>query len=120
MNYANFWLSILNSDEEGLKKYATALDVGPLYRIFGCMVSGRSWNSIVGGIATTEKDASESKHIKENAQRYIREIVSVLCTVNRQMILLFKTNDLLRAIEHSLGTQSSMASFVQMSRACFR
>jgi hypothetical protein len=34
------------------------------------------------------------------------------------MILIFKTNDLLRAIEHSLGTQNTMSAFVQMSRAC--
>lgn len=61
----------------------------------------------------------QSQEIKANAQKYIRQIADVLAYVNREMILIFKTNDLLRAIEHSLGTQNSMSAFIQMSRACF-
>ena len=62
----------------------------------------------------------QSAEIKANAQRYLKEIADVLAFVNRQMILIFKTNDLLRGIEYALGTHGSMESFVQMSRACFR
>ena len=62
----------------------------------------------------------QSKEIKENAARYVKEITDVLAFVNRQMILIFKTNDLLRNIEFSLGTQNSMSSLVQMSRACMK
>eukprot|EP00095_Tigriopus_kingsejongensis_P002163 maker-scaffold248_size238799-snap-gene-1.33 protein:Tk02163 transcript:maker-scaffold248_size238799-snap-gene-1.33-mRNA-1 annotation:"hypothetical protein LOTGIDRAFT_121554" len=119
-NYANFWLSILNADTEGIKVYADKLGVGQLYGLFACMVSGRSWSSIQKGIGKNEKSSAESKEIKDNAQMYIKQIADVLAFVNRQMILLFKTNDLLRGIEYSLGTQNSMASFIQMSRACFR
>lgn len=36
------------------------------------------------------------------------------------MILIFKTNDLLRGIEHSLGTQNDMSAFIQMSRSCIK
>jgi aarF domain-containing kinase len=36
------------------------------------------------------------------------------------MLLIFKTNDLLRGIEHKLGTQRRMASFLTMSRCCVR
>ena len=62
----------------------------------------------------------QSKEIKENVARYIKEIADVLAFVNRQMILIFKTNDLLRTIEYNLGTQNNMNFFVHMSRACFR
>ena len=62
----------------------------------------------------------QSKEIKENVARYIKEIADVLAFVNRQMILIFKTNDLLRTIEYNLGTQNNMGFFVHMSRACFR
>lgn len=58
--------------------------------------------------------------MKDNVQLYIRQIADILAFVNRQMILIFKTNDLLRSIESSLGTSSSMISVIQMSRACFR
>lgn len=118
--YANFWLSILNADVDGIRTYADQLGVGALSGLFACMVAGRSWSSIQRGIGKQRKNAEESKEIKSNAQRYIRQIADVLALVNRQMILIFKTNDLLRAIEHSLGTGHSMGSFIQMSRACFR
>ena len=62
----------------------------------------------------------QSAEIKENVIKYFKEIVDVLAFVNRQMILILKTNDLLRGIESSLGTKNSMSSFIQMSRACFR
>ena len=46
--------------------------------------------------------------------KYFKEIADVLAYVNRQMILIFKTNDLLRGIESSLGTKNSMSTFIQV------
>eukprot|EP00096_Caligus_rogercresseyi_P010144 TRINITY_DN3597_c0_g1_i1.p1 TRINITY_DN3597_c0_g1~~TRINITY_DN3597_c0_g1_i1.p1 ORF type:complete len:104 (-),score=20.14 TRINITY_DN3597_c0_g1_i1:211-522(-) len=48
------------------------------------------------------------------------QIADLLAFVNRQMILIFKTNDLLRTIEYNLGTSNSMSSLIQMSRACLQ
>ena len=62
----------------------------------------------------------QADEIKQNAQKYVVQIADVLAKVNRQMLLIFKTNDLLRAMEHTLGTQNAMAGFVQMSRSCIR
>merc|ERR1712051_707310 len=73
------------------------------------MVTGRSWGSIQKGIDKAEKNSAESKEIKD-----------VLAFVNRQMILIFKTNDLLRNIEFSLGTQNSKTSFVQYTKTCMQ
>lgn len=36
------------------------------------------------------------------------------------MLLIFKTNDLLRGIEAALGTRASASSFLNMSRCCIR
>merc|ERR1712223_619629 len=119
-NYAQFWDSILRADLEGIKKSADSLGVGKLYGLFACMVPGRSWGSIQKGIDKAEKNSAESQEIKENAARYIKEIADVLAFVNRQMILIFKTNDLLRNIEFSLGTQNSKTSFVQYTKTCMQ
>ena len=62
----------------------------------------------------------QADEIKQNAQKYVAQIADVLAKVDRQMLLIFKTNDLLRAMEHTLGTQNAMAGFVQMSRSCIR
>ena len=63
VDYANFWLSILNADTEGIKTYADKLGVGQLYGLFACMVAGRSWNSIQRGIDREKKSAEEVREI---------------------------------------------------------
>jgi len=119
-DYADFWSAIINRDVEAMKKAADELGVGQLYGLFACMVTARSWSSIQKGVDIAEKNSAESEEIKANAARYLKEITDVLAYVNRQMILIFKTNDLLRGIESSLGTKNTMSSFIQMSRSCLR
>ena len=46
--------------------------------------------------------------MKENAARYLKQIVEILATVNKEMILIFKTLDLLRNINSTLGTQKRL------------
>lgn len=48
------------------------------------------------------------------------QISSVLQSVNRQMLLILKTNDLIRGIEHTLKTNKRMGAFRVMSSCCIR
>lgn len=57
------------------------------------------------------------QEIQTFAVTYIPEITEVLNRVPRQMILLLKTNDLLRGIDAKL---SATKSFVTLSRCCVR
>ena len=57
------------------------------------------------------------KEIQNFAVKYIPEITEVLNRVPRQMILLLKTNDLLRGIDSKL---SATRSFVTLSKCCLR
>merc|ERR1712106_284591 len=119
-DYADFWSAIINRDVESMKTAADELGVGELYGLFACMVTARSWSSIQKGVDIAERNSAEKDEIKANVTLYLKEITDVLAFVNRQMILIFKTNDLLRGIESSLGTKNSMSSFIQMSRSCLR
>ncbi len=108
---------------------------------FSLFAKLRSWASITKGLDKVKKNKDEvivqgstffllpspltinlffppmqTREIKDRAQEYFREIADILAIVNRQMILIFKTNDLLRAIEHSLGTSGSMVSFIQVQK----
>ncbi|XP_049276326.1 aarF domain-containing protein kinase 1 isoform X2 [Rhipicephalus sanguineus] len=58
--------------------------------------------------------------IKEFASQHFPLISQILGMVPRQMLLIFKTNDLLRGIETSLGTRGAARSFITMSRCCVR
>jgi len=117
-DYADFWHGIIHRDVPAIKIAADKLGVGSLFGLFACMVTGRSWSAIEKGVDVAERSAGETAEIKANAMKYLRQITDVLSGVNRQMILIFKTNDLLRGIESSLGTKQSMGSFIQMSRSC--
>lgn len=58
--------------------------------------------------------------IRTNAGLYLPQISDLLNRVPRQMLLLLKTNDLLRGIETTLQTRASSSSFINMSRCCIR
>lgn len=55
--------------------------------------------------------------IKGYAQRYLKEIIQMLDTVPRQMLLLFKMNDCMRHISYTLGSPSSTNIVVAGSHA---
>lgn len=63
---------------------------------------------------------SEDIEIRTNAGLYLPQISDLLNRVPRQMLLLLKTNDLLRGIETTLQTRASSSSFINMSRCCIR
>lgn len=46
------------------------------------------------------------------------EMTDVLHNVPREMLLILKTNDLLRGLDHLLGVKENTLSFVTMSRCC--
>lgn len=58
--------------------------------------------------------------IRTNASLYLPQISELLNRVPRQMLLLLKTNDLLRGIETTLQTRASSSSFINVSRCCVR
>lgn len=58
--------------------------------------------------------------IKTEAGKYLREISAVLNRIPREMLLLLKTNDLLRGIETCLHTRNSSSSFIYMSKCCVK
>ena len=49
---------------------------------------------------------------------YMSEITRLLDTVPRQLVLILKTNDLLRSAEHVLRASNHKQSFITMSKYC--
>ena len=40
----------MSADLEGIKEYSRRMDVEEYYGIFACMLSARTWNTVVSGI----------------------------------------------------------------------
>ncbi len=64
--------------------------------------------------------SKKGQEIKNEASKYLREISIVLNKIPREMLLLLKTNDLLRGLETNLGTRGASSSFIYMSKCCVK
>ncbi|XP_067848132.1 aarF domain-containing protein kinase 1 isoform X1 [Heptranchias perlo] len=120
LDYCHLWHSLIRTDMKGVEMYSRRLGAGDLYPLFACMITARSWASITKGIDQTPVSKNEDVEIRANAAKYLPRINELLNKVPRQMLLLLKTNDLLRGIETSLQTRASASSFINMSRCCVR
>lgn len=58
--------------------------------------------------------------LQRNFSTILPQMSDVLDRVNRQMLLILKTNDLIRGIEHTLKTNKRMGAFRVMSSCCVR
>ncbi|KAG0720572.1 putative aarF domain-containing protein kinase 1 [Chionoecetes opilio] len=76
--------------------------------------------NIIPMITSLPLSHTQQNEIKADAAKYLPEISAVLSRVPGQMLLILKTNDLLRGIEYSLNTHKSMSSFITMSRCCIQ
>lgn len=119
-NYSKLWLAILDGDRPAMKEYCTRLGVGDYYGLFACMVSGRTWDTVVSGVRRSRFDAKEKALFQKEIPNLLPQISAVLDRVNRQMLLILKTNDLMRGIEYSLRTQARMSAMTEMSKCCVR
>ncbi|XP_064316563.1 aarF domain-containing protein kinase 1 isoform X4 [Phalacrocorax carbo] len=120
MDYCRLWQALIKADMKRVQKYSRRLGAGDLYPLFACMLTARSWESVNRGIDRSPVSATEDVEIRSNAAAYLPQITQLLNNVPRQMLLLLKTNDLLRGIESALHTRANASSFLNMSRCCIR
>ncbi|KAK2825857.1 hypothetical protein Q5P01_020071 [Channa striata] len=120
MDYCRLWQALIKGDMSGVERYSHKLGAGDLYPLFACVLTSRSWTSINAGISSVPLTPSEDVEIRTNASLYLPQLSELLNRVPRQMLLLLKTNDLLRSIETTLETRASSSSFINISRCCIR
>ncbi|XP_017474494.1 PREDICTED: uncharacterized aarF domain-containing protein kinase 1 [Rhagoletis zephyria] len=117
--YSKLWLSILNVDRQAMRVHSQNLGIkGDLYGLFACMVTGRPWETLIQGINKVKYTKEEKETLQDNTSLVLPHIADVLEQVDRQMLLILKTNDLIRGIEATLRTQNRMTAFWVMSKCC--
>ncbi|XP_023684597.2 aarF domain-containing protein kinase 1 isoform X1 [Paramormyrops kingsleyae] len=120
LDYCRLWRALMKADMKGVERYSRRLGAGDMFPLFACVLTARSWASLNAGISRTAVTSLEDTEIRANAARYLPQISELLNKVPRQMLLLLKTNDLLRGIETVLQTRANASSFLNMSRCCVR
>lgn len=120
-HYSKLWLSIIDRNRQEMKVHAEQLGIrNELYGLFACMVTGRPWDSIMKGIGKTKPSSEEKSTFQNELPSILHHITDCLEHVDRQALLVLKTNDLIRSIEYALGTQERMCGFVVMSKCCIQ
>ncbi|KAL6069470.1 putative aarF domain-containing protein kinase 1 [Balamuthia mandrillaris] len=120
LNYCHLWLSLIEMDEAKIKHYSQVL-CGPKadYQLFSAMLTARAWDAVKAGLKNNKHmDSNEKQAILIGAQQRLVEIADILRTVPSDLLLLFKTNDLLRLLNRQLG--SPINTFTITADYCMR
>ncbi|CAK1555355.1 unnamed protein product [Leptosia nina] len=118
-HYSKLWLSIIARDKEAIKFYSGKLGINEdLYGLFACMIAGRPWDVIMKGIDVTKPSSEEKKTFQKELPNFLHRVTQCLEHVDRQALLVMKTNDLIRSIEYSLDMQERMCGFMVMTKCC--
>ncbi|KAJ9578166.1 hypothetical protein L9F63_024973, partial [Diploptera punctata] len=117
--YSKLWFSILNKDKEGMRQHSENLGVGNLYFLLACMITGRTWDAIMSGHLIIKFSVLTKEYRDKEIPNLLPQISDVLENINRQMLLILKTNDLMRGVEFTLKNDKK-TSFLVMSRCVIK
>lgn len=117
-DYAHLWDSIIRADETGIEKYSYSLFKNSNrvvkngidhHRLFASMLTGRTWEAISSTSLATESTEYERNIIRRKAgeENFFVAIASILAKCPGELLLLLKTNDLLRSIDKSMEITES-------------
>ncbi|KAJ1557620.1 putative aarF domain-containing protein kinase 1, partial [Nowakowskiella sp. JEL0078] len=130
LSYARLWDSLINGDEAGIESSCYALftldDHTPKHgihhhRLFASMLTGRSWDVISSptpSSLSTPRTQEELETVSTNAENgyFFQAIIEILAKIPRELLLLLKTNDLLRSVDNALGVGAAGSDLDHMLR----
>ncbi|CEP08411.1 hypothetical protein [Parasitella parasitica] len=118
-NYAHLWTSLIKADEEGIRKYSYRVGGTDIYQLFACMLTGREWDKISQSNLNSVRESDEVGRMSDGAMTYLAEVADILGKLPRPVLLLLKTNDLLRHVDEKLNkVADDRITYVIMGSYC--
>lgn len=118
-NYAHLWTSLIKADEEGIRKYSYRVGGTDIYQLFACMLTGREWDKISQSDLNSVRESDEVGRMSDGAMTYLVEVADILGKLPRPVLLLLKTNDLLRHVDEKLNkVADDRITYVIMGSYC--
>ncbi|KAI1958657.1 hypothetical protein LOZ58_005064 [Ophidiomyces ophidiicola] len=119
-SYAKLWLSIVDADEKGMRKYAheVAGITDDQFPLFASAITGRDYTVLTKNSITSSRSVEE-KEVMSDAlgDGMLQELVSLLGKVPRIILLILKTNDLTRSLDENLHTRHGpLRAFLILAR----
>ncbi|KAL5345936.1 hypothetical protein ACLOAV_008966 [Pseudogymnoascus australis] len=122
--YAKLWLSILDADEAGMRRWAheVAGISNDDFQLFASAITGRDYRVIGTGVAAAVRTPEEKREIGDQlAEGMLAQLVQMLGKVPPIILLILKTNDLTRSLDEGLQTrQGPVRTFLILARYCAR
>lgn len=128
IKYAKLWQSLMLADLDGIKNSCSDLGVDEMYTLLAAILTSRPYDEIMeraktGSLSAGIKNTKADKAlIAGYAQHFLKDIIDILGTLPRQMLLLLKMNDCLRHIDYTLGspTNTLVVAGEYASRALYK
>ena len=119
-DYAKLWLAVIDADEQRMRKYCyeVAGITDEQFPLFASAITGRDYRVLTRkGVATSVRDDKEKEDINDVfGEDFIQQLVQLLGSVPRIILLILKTNDLTRSLDESLGSKQPMRPMMILAR----
>ncbi|KAJ4761376.1 Protein kinase superfamily protein [Rhynchospora pubera] len=119
-SYAALWKGLVFADEKAIRENSINLGAGEdLYVLFAGVLTMRPWKRVIDpsvdhlALRPSHDDRSE---LQMYAAQYFPQISELLRRLPRVILLMLKTNDCLRALNHDLVEGSPLESFLIIGR----
>ncbi|KAJ2040679.1 hypothetical protein GGI08_001899 [Coemansia sp. S2] len=109
--YAEMWHALMKGDTEKIKHWSRQLSGTDLYILFSIILTGQNWSAIEAkslAKSTAPAHFSVGSMMKEHPD-ILRQITDVLSSVPPVLLLVLKTNDLLRMVDQKLFADQPLA-----------
>lgn len=119
--YAHLWLSLMSRDDEGMrmwaKEFAHIDDDG--FGLFAAAITGRDFENATNNVVSKRSDEERINMMHQIQQQgLIGPVMRMLNQMPPIVLLIFKTNDLIRYIDDKLDALGPVKSFLIMAKYC--
>ena len=123
-SYAHFWLALLDKNEVEMRKYAKefAHISDSQFQLFAAAITGRDFDNAVNNIVSKRSQAEIENMARSIAHDgLLSQIMVLLHSMPRIVLLILKTNDLTRYIDEKLDSPLGVErTFLIMASYCAR
>ncbi|PIA59399.1 hypothetical protein AQUCO_00400344v1 [Aquilegia coerulea] len=120
INYAALWKALVFADAKAIRENSMKLGAGDdLYALFAGILTMRPWNRVIDQAAdhlVIQGNNSDRAELQMYASQYFPQISELLRRLPREILLMLKTNDCLRAVNNSLLQRPSLEHFLIIGR----
>lgn len=126
-NYAHFWLSVLDNDVPKMREYSekfAGIHGEQKFRIFAAAITGRSPDMALNYDISKVRTSEEMQMMQQNLQSgegILEDLMTILSTMPRMVLLILKTNDLTRNLDEGLNNPlGPERTFLILANYCAR